>query len=285
LHQSDLLFGWLFAPESVAGDRDTGDLFAILADQAAASINRIRLLEERVASERLSAIGRMISALAHDLRNPMTAIKGYAGMFEEFEMPRDRQKDCARLIVEESDRMSAMIEEVLDFSRGEPVRLKLAPVTVSDLAMKVHRLVEPAFRAKGVAFKAELAYAGPIIVDGDRLRRALLNVASNALDATDAGGSLTLSSALRPGGVEITLEDTGHGIPEELQARVFEPFFTHGKTRGIGLGMAIARRIVEEHGGTIELESRPGRGTRFTFRLPRAMPTGDPGGRLDADAS
>jgi two-component system chemotaxis response regulator CheY len=276
LHQSDLLFGWLFAPESVAADRDTGDLFAILADQAAASINRIRLLEERVASERLSAIGRMISALAHDLRNPMTAIKGYAGMFEEFEMPRDRQKDCARLIVEESDRMSAMIEEVLDFSRGDPARLKLSPVTVSDLVMKVHRLVEPAFRAKGVAFKAELAYAGPIVVDSDRLRRALLNVASNALDATDAGGSLTLSSALRPGGVEITLEDTGRGIPEELQARVFEPFFTHGKTKGIGLGMAIARRIVEEHGGTIDLESKPGHGTRFTFRLPRAGPSSGP---------
>lgn len=274
LHQSDLLFGWLFAPEKSAADRDAGDLFAILADQAAASLNRIRLLEERVASERSSAIGHMISALAHDLRNPMTAIKGYAGMFEEFEMPREKQRECGRLIVEESDRMSAMIEEILDFSRGERTPLKLAPVTVADLSMKVHRLVEPAFRAKGVLLKAELAYTGPVIVDGDKLRRALLNIASNALDATDPGGCLTLSSAVFPGGVEIALQDTGRGIPEELQPRVFEPFFTHGKARGIGLGMAIARRIVEEHGGTIELESQPGRGTRFTLRLPQARPAG-----------
>lgn len=165
-----------------------------------------------------------------------------------------------------------MIEEILDFSRGERASLKLGPVSVADLVAKVHRLVEPAFRAKGVTFRADLAYAGPIVVDADRLRRAILNIVSNALDATDAGGCLTLTSMRGSAGVEIALQDTGHGIPPELQARVFEPFFTHGKTRGVGLGMAIARRIVEEHGGAIDLESEPGRGARFTIRLPQAAP-------------
>jgi two-component system, chemotaxis family, chemotaxis protein CheY len=273
LHQADLLFGWLLVPGGLASDPDTGDLFAILADQAAANLNRVRLLEERLASERLSAMGRMISALAHDLRNPMTAIKGYAGMIDEFDLPRDREKECARFVIEESDRMGAMIEEVLDFARGERPRLEVAPIALSDLAARVHRLVEPALRAKGVSFRAELAYGGPIVVDADRLQRAILNITSNALDVTEAGGTLTFSSSLAPtGGVEISLQDTGPGIPQELQARVFEPFFTHGKARGIGLGMAIARRIVEEHGGVIELQSEPGRGARFTLRLPHAHP-------------
>jgi two-component system chemotaxis response regulator CheY len=276
IHEGDVLFGWLFVPAGLASDQDAGDLFAILAGQAAASLNRVRLLEERVASERLSAIGRMLSALAHDLRNPMTAIKGYAGMIEEFDMPRDKRKECARFIVEESDRMSAMIEEVLDFSRGDRTPLKLAPLSVPDLAMKVHRLVEPAFSAKGVAFRAELGFAGEIVVDADRLRRAVLNVTSNALDATEAGGSVTFSSRLAGGEVELAIEDTGNGIPEEVQPRVFEPFFTHGKARGVGLGMAIARRIVEEHSGTIAFQTEPGRGTRFTLRLPARSPAGSP---------
>ncbi len=276
LHQGDLLFGWVLVPAGLAANRDTGDLFAILAGQAAANLNRIRLLEERVASERMSAIGRMISALAHDLRNPMTAIKGYAGMIDEFDLPREREQECARFVIEESDRMSVMIEEVLEFSRGERPRLELAPITVSDLAARVHRLVEPSFRAKGVAFRAELGYAGPIVVDAGRLQRAILNITTNGLDATAAGGALTFSSSLSSGGgVEIILQDTGCGIPEDVRARVFEPFFTHGKARGVGLGMAIARRIVEEHGGVIELRSEPGQGTRFTLRLPHARPAGE----------
>jgi len=268
LHHSGMLFGWLLLGDRPSAFPDDGDLLAVLASQVVATLNSIRLIDERVASERLSAIGRMISALVHDLRNPMTAIKGYAGMFEEFELSRARQKECARLIADESDRMGAMIDETLEFSRGEKLRLRVSPITVEDLADDVARLVEPTFAAKRISFRTELHYSGDVLVDTDRLKRAILNIASNALDAMAPNGTFTMTASLVDRSVEIGLADNGHGIPAEIQPRVFEPFFTYGKKRGVGLGMSIARKIVEEHGGRIRLDSQPGQGTCFTLCLP-----------------
>jgi signal transduction histidine kinase len=106
-------------------------------------------------------------------------------------------------------------------------------------------------------------------VDRDRFERALTNVALNGLEAMERGGALTLQARLVEGAVEISLLDTGPGIPVQLQPLVFEPFFTHGKPRGIGLGMSITRRIVEEHGGEVRLASPAGGGTCVTLRLPQ----------------
>jgi two-component system chemotaxis response regulator CheY len=272
LRHGNRVLGYVLLPEGPAHDPEVKETLAILADQAAASLDNVRLLEERVASERLSAIGRMISALAHDLRNPMTAIKGYAGMFEAFDLPRDREKECGRLIQEECDRMSAMLEEVLAFSRGEHIRLNLAPVDVDDLASHIRRLVEPVFQARRIEFRTDLNCGSAVLVDLERITRAILNVVDNSIEAMEGGGTFVLSSAVAGPSVELALEDTGRGIPEEVQARVFEPFFTHGKAKGTGLGMAIARRIVEEHGGTIGLRSEVGRGTRITLTLPISEP-------------
>jgi two-component system chemotaxis response regulator CheY len=274
LRQGDRLFGFILLPDPATVETDVREALAILADQTAASLENVRLGEERVASERLSAIGGMISSLAHDLRNPMTAIKGYAGMFEDFDLPRDREKDCGRLIREECDRMSAMIEEVLEYSRGAGIRLSLTPVPIADLALQIHRSVEAGFQARRILFKTDLRYAGPVLVDLDRMKRAVLNIANNSLDAMDAGGAFTFASSASGDAVEIALEDTGRGIPDDVQPRVFEPFFTFGKARGTGLGMAIARKIVEAHGGSIRLESQVGRGTRFILTLPQPRPGG-----------
>jgi signal transduction histidine kinase len=205
----------------------------------------------------------------------MTAIKGYGGMLEEIEVTRERQKEYAHLILEETDRMNLMIEELLEFSHGRRTSLNLTRTTVGELAAKVRRLMEPEFQGKGVDFRTELRYAGALHVDVERMKRAILNIASNALDAMGAGGTFTFASCLRDGGVDLVLADTGHGIPVELQGRIFEPFFTHGKARGIGLGMSITRRIVEEHGGRIHLESQPGGGTTVTVHLP-LDPAGGP---------
>lgn len=275
LRQGNRLFGYILLPDAADIDTDAREALAILADQTAASLENVRLVEDRLASERLSAIGRMISALAHDLRNPMTAIKGYAGMFEDFDLPRERERDCGRLIREECDRMSAMIEEVLEFSRGAGIRLSLAPVPVAELASQIRRSVEAAFHARRIDFKTDLRYAGDVLVDLERMKRAVLNIANNSLEAMDTGGAFTFACTATGGSVEIALEDTGRGIPAEVQPRVFEPFFTFGKARGTGLGMAVARKIVEAHGGTIRLESQVGTGTRFILTLPQASAEGD----------
>jgi signal transduction histidine kinase len=139
---------------------------------------------------------------------------------------------------------------------------------VEELLAKLQRLIEPDMASRGIRFASELGYAGSVSVDQDRILRAMLNIASNALDAMEPGGTFAVRSRGRNGLVEIDLSDTGRGIPAELQPRIYEPFFTHGKPRGIGLGMSITRKIVEEHGGRILLESEVGRGTTFTLCLP-----------------
>src|SRR5439155_26808016 len=139
----------------------------------------------------------------------------------------------------------------------------------------VERVVAPELKPRGVSFRRELAYEGELILDVDRLTRALLNFTTNALDAMPSGGVLTFTSRRADERVELALSDTGVGIPEALQPRLFEPFFTHGKPRGLGLGMSIARKIVEEHGGEVRLVSSPERGTRVTLSMPlepTAMP-------------
>ena len=279
--QGGSLFGWIFLAGGGEPSPETHGLLAILAGQAATTLRNIQLLEERLESERLSTIGRMISTIVHDFRNPMTAIRGYAAMIEEVDLGPERRKQCAHLVVEETDRLNGMIDEILEFTRGGPSRLKRRQVGVEELLAKLQRLIEPDMASRGIRFTSELGYAGTVSVDLDRILRAMLNIASNALDAMEPGGTFAVRSRGRDGLVEIDLSDTGRGIPAELQPRIYEPFFTHGKPRGIGLGMSITRKIVEEHGGRIRLESELGRGTTFTVCLPAdpvlvaAPPAGD----------
>ena len=262
------LLGWIFLEGGPQPSPEAEGLLAILAGQAAATLRNIQLLEERLESERLSTIGRMISTIVHDFRNPMTAIRGYAAMIEEMDLGPDRRRQCAHLVVEETDRLNGMIDEILEFTRGGPTRLRRQSVSLEELVAKLQRVLEPDLQSRGIRFAQDLAYAGAVTVDVDRMLRAMINIASNALDAMESGGTFLVRSRERNAHVEIDLADDGRGIPEELQARIYEPFFTHGKPRGIGLGMSITRKVVEEHGGQIRIDSEVGRGTTFTVSLP-----------------
>jgi signal transduction histidine kinase/HAMP domain-containing protein len=267
-----VLFGWIFMAGGTDLSPEAQGLLSILSGQAATTLRNIQLLEERLESERLSTIGRMISTIVHDFRNPMTAIRGYASMIEDQDLDPEKRKECAHLVVEETDRLSGMIDEILEFTRGGPTRLHRTRVRMEELMAKLRRLLEPDLASRGIRFAADLGYAGAITVDVDRMLRAMLNIASNALDAMEAGGTFLVRTRGSNEHVEIDLADTGRGIPEELQSRIYEPFFTHGKPRGIGLGMSVTRKIVEEHGGRILLASQVGRGTTFTVCLPLGAP-------------
>jgi two-component system chemotaxis response regulator CheY len=271
LEHGSRLFGWLLLLEGTELALDTREFLAILAGQAAAALQHMELLEERLHGERLSTIGRMIATIVHDFRNPMTAIKGYGNLVEE-ELPADRRRQYARLIVEETDRLGGMIDEILEFTRGGRPTLRPGAITIPALADAVERVVGPELKPRSVIFRRELDYEGELVLDVGRLTRALLNFVANALDAMPAGGILTLASRRAGPDVEIVVSDTGVGIPEELQARLFEPFFTHGKPRGLGLGMSIARKIVEEHGGRVHVASGSGRGTSVTLSIPIEPP-------------
>jgi signal transduction histidine kinase len=273
LVHAERVLGALALQGAAPPDADAQELLSVLAGQASATVHALAQVQERLRSERLSTVGRMISTIVHDFRNPMTAMRGYAAMLDAAELPRPRQKEYARLVIEETDRMGAMIDELLEFARGGPVRLRISPVSLEALCERVHRLLEPDLKARGMSFRAELGYKGGIALDAERIQRALVNIAVNALDAMEPGGVFTLGSRLVDGTVELTLDDTGIGIPEAVRTRIFEPFFTHGKPRGIGLGMSITRKIVEDHGGAIHVGDGPRGGTRFTILLPLAPRT------------
>ena len=223
--------------------------------------------DELIRAERLSVIGRMASSIVHDLKNPMTTIKGYASLLGREDLAPELRQRFSRIITRSVDGFVEMTQEILDYARGGG---PLKPVQV-ELGTFIHDLcdfVEPDFREHGLALVRELSYAGPVRIDEAKVRRALHNVVSNALDAMQPGGTLTVATYSADSSIEIQLTDTGPGIPEEIRDNLFEPFVTYGKARGTGLGLAIAQKAIRDHGGTISAQSVPGQGATFIIRLP-----------------
>ena len=268
IERAGSLFGWVLFVSPPALPDDTRELLDVVAGLAATTLHNFELVQDRARSERLTNVGRMISTIVHDFRNPMTSIRGYASMIEEMDIGPARRKECARLVLEETERVTAMIDEILEFTSGGTPRLRRKRISVEELVARLGRLVDRDLGDRGVLFRTDLDFRGNVVVDAERMSRALLNIATNAADAMPSGGTLTVRSRIRGREVEIEVQDTGHGIAPELLPRVFEPFFTHGKPRGVGLGMAITRKIIEDHGGRIEFTSALGLGSAFTIALP-----------------
>lgn len=234
-----------------------------------------RELEASVARrEHLAALGDMAATVAHEIRNPLNAIAvGLQRLRSEF-APADQgdYQGLLRLLGGEVQRLNRIVEEFLALAR--PLTLAPAPMAVPALLQEVAALLEGEAAARGVRVAVEAAEGlEPIAADRARMVQVLLNLGLNAVEAMAGSGTLTLSAAPTPSGVRITVTDTGSGISAELLPRIFDPWVTT-KTRGLGLGLPIARRIVEAHGGTMEVESHPGRGSRFHVLLPRRGPHG-----------
>lgn len=225
-----------------------------------------RLQEQLRRSERLSTLGNMAARVAHEIRNPLSSIKGFATFLgSRRDNPED--KEAARIMIGEVDRLNRVVSELLDFAR--PSKLRIAPFSLQTLLLRALRLAEPDAAARGVLLVPPVMEKDlTVAVDGERLTQALLNLCINAVQATGEGGSLSISVAPpERGTVAITLTDTGRGMPPELLSRIFAPYFTT-KASGTGLGLAIVQKIVEDHKGDISIVSQEGRGTSVTLRLP-----------------
>jgi len=209
----------------------------------------------------------MAASIIHDLKNPMTTIKGYASILGQKDIDFETRKRFSDIITRSVDNFVEMTQEILDYARGGgPIQPTV--VSVAALIQDVCDFVESDFKDRGLSLKQDLNYTGMLMMDESKMRRTLYNIASNARDAMQAGGSLTVTTSRMSGVVEFRMSDTGSGIPEEIQDTLFEPFVTHGKARGTGLGLAIAKKTVEDHGGTIAVENVPGVGATFVIRLP-----------------
>jgi signal transduction histidine kinase len=244
------------------------ELLSRIAGRAALAVENHLYQQELIASERLAALGTMASMLAHDFRGPMTVIRGYAEQLLSAEMPSREVHDLAGVIVETIDRLNRMTNETLDFAR-EGERLALRPILLRPWLELL--CVDLAEEHPGLVLVRELDVDDQkVALDTDKLWRAVSNIAANAEDAMKGKGRFRVRATTDSStGRTLTLElsDDGPGVPAEIRDRIFEPFVTSGKTRGTGLGLAVARRFVEQHGGRLELLPE-GPGARFRMTLP-----------------
>jgi two-component system sensor histidine kinase HydH len=226
-----------------------------------------RLQEEIHRKEKLAAIGSLAAGVAHEIRNPLSSIKGLAAYFgNKFEQGSE-DKQAAEVMSQEVDRLNRVISELLDFAR--PSELNLKPADVNEVIEHSLRLVQQDSKAKNV----EVRWSGSedipsVLLDPDRFSQSLLNLYLNAIQAMEQGGILSVRSSLGAhNDIEVEVADTGKGINHDDLDGIFDPYFTT-KPSGTGLGLAIVHKIIEAHLGQIKVRSTPGKGTAFTISVP-----------------
>ena len=237
-----------------------------LSVHAAIAVENARLAQEMVQTERLSAVGRMANSIIHDIKNPMGTLRVYAQVIKR----KSGNEEAAKMadeIIHQVDRFVKMTQEILDFSRGISA-MKREMEQIGDVLEIALKSVEPELWKKKIKLVRKFDYAGPCLMDGEKMVRVFFNLAGNAADAMMEGGTLTVTTRKNDGQVQIEFIDTGIGMPEEIRARVFEAFFTHGKKQGTGLGLSIVKKIVDDHKGTLEIESEENKGTTIRMLLP-----------------
>jgi K+-sensing histidine kinase KdpD len=237
-----------------------------LSIHASIAIENARLAQEMVNSERLSAVGRMANTIIHDIKNPMGTIRVYAQVMKKKSGNEEAGK-LADEMIQQVDRFVKMTQEILDFSRGVSAT-KIEETDFSEVMEGVLLFLEKDLTKRNVKIEKNLNFNGKIKLDQDKIVRVFYNIASNAADAMPTGGTLTVTTEESGGVVKIEFKDTGAGMPEEVKRKIFEPFVTFGKKHGTGLGMAIVKKIMDDHKGKIEIESEVGKGTTIRLFLP-----------------
>ncbi|MBW2283954.1 MAG: PAS domain-containing protein [Deltaproteobacteria bacterium] len=232
-------------------------------------LSEIRRLKEEVArSQRLASIGRLAAGVAHEIRNPLSSIKGFATYFKHRYKDVPEDQNTAEIMIQEVERLNRVIGELLEFAR--PMHLQNRRVDVKELIAHSSRLIQGDLAGKRMHLDVRLpSDIATVSVDPDRVNQVLLNLYLNAMDAMGDGGALSVD-VRRPTGtndMEIVVADTGSGIGEADLAQIFDPYFTT-KSSGTGLGLAIVHKIMEAHGGEVRVRSNSGRGTTVTLYFP-----------------
>ncbi len=226
------------------------------------------LKQEIERSQRLASIGRLAAGIAHEIRNPLSSIKGFATYFKERygEIPED--KKTAEIMVQEVERLNRVISQLLEFAR--PVAIHKKSMSIRTLVQHSLRIIERDAHKKNIAIHADIPSGlGEIAIDADRINQVLLNLYLNAIESMNGGGSLTVDIQREEENKRLTIRvtDTGSGIDKKNLVHIFDPYFTT-KQSGTGLGLAIVHKIMESHQGEVRVESEPGKGTTVMIFLP-----------------
>ncbi len=232
-------------------------------------LSEIRALRREIArNQRLASVGRLAAGVAHEIRNPLSSIKGLATYFKERYQDKLDDQQIANIMIQEVDRLNRVVGQLLDFAR--PIKISKKPISMQALIEDSLKLVERQASEKNIKIETRFpSQMDPVSVDPDRINQVLLNLYLNAIDSMDEGGRLAIRipNSEQKHNTEIKIIDDGNGISQEDLAHIFDPYFTT-KATGTGLGLAIVHNIVDAHGGKVMVESHPGRGTTFTIRLP-----------------
>jgi len=225
-----------------------------------------RLEKELQRNERLAALGKMAAGVAHELRNPLSSIKGLAVLLKSNFSAPSKEAETADILVKEVERLNRSIGELLDYAK--PGQLKREPVSIDELIGKTVSLVQVDAESFGIGIRVDMEEHLPqVLVDADKMNQVFLNLFLNAIQAMEQGGELTVGAKREQRTITVIIRDNGVGIEPENLGRVFDPYYTT-KNDGTGLGLAMSAKIVEEHGGLIEINSEVGRYTEVRVVLP-----------------
>ncbi len=228
-------------------------------------------LEERLReAEHLSAIGQLSRTIAHEIRNPLNFISLSIDHIREKYQPSDtgEAKNFETLvssIKEEIRRLNRLVTDFLDY--GKPLKLNMQSVSAAAILNEVVEIIRAKAESEGVTIVEKRDFAPVLTLDPELMKTCILNVVMNSFQAMSRGGTLTISTEKKDGNLMLSIGDTGKGVPKENLSKIFEPFFTT-KESGLGLGLATTKRIIEEHGGKISLQSDDGSGSTVTLSLP-----------------
>jgi two-component system sensor histidine kinase HydH len=227
-------------------------------------LSEIKQLEEKVRrSEKLAAIGELAASVAHEIRNPLSSIKGFAQYLRQ-------EKEYAETMVSEVDRINTVVTDLLTFAR--PMEAELVPTDVTALIEHTVRLIQADAQTRNINIQMNISDLSKIPLDANQMTQAVLNLLLNALQAVKNGGHIEVGAELNPSDslLKMWVEDDGSGILADQKKKIFDPFFTT-REKGTGLGLAIVHKIVENHNGEVNLESPPARekqGTRIMLSIP-----------------
>jgi two-component system sensor histidine kinase HydH len=251
-------------------------------------LTEIKQLEEKVKrTEKLAAIGELAAGVAHEIRNPLSSIRGFAQFLKQALKDRPKEQEYAQTMVNEVDRINRVVTDLLTFAR--PMAAKLAPTDVTELVEHAVRLVQPEAESCQAGIQMKVSDLSKLPLDANQMTQALLNLLLNALQAVSQGGHVDIGAELNASDSKLRfwVEDDGPGISKDKIEKIFEPFFTT-REKGTGLGLSIVHKIVENHNGEIIVESpSPGMalGCRFTIRIPTSKRFQVAGVRAEAPGS
>ena len=232
----------------------------------ARNVTAIRSLEKEVAKSRhLNAIGSLAAGVAHEIRNPLSSIRGLALYFKGRLAGNAEDEETADIMIAETERLNRVITQLIEFAR--PLELKKELTDLVNLADQTVKLIAAEAKGKSVEIDMKKTENIPFIpIDPDKIKQVLLNIYLNALAAMPAGGRITIAFHAENEHLAMTVSDTGEGIAEDDLPRIYDPYFT-SKPAGTGLGLAVVQKFMEAHGGLVRIDSRPKAGTTVTLRF------------------